>query len=103
MKIPVTPKFFEGWFSWGTKCQGVILVQKEEDIKPLFEALVEQDEYWEDYMNLIKIAPNEINEISDLNNLCEYVGKTDIYQFETFKKKMTEKGIEFLVYQYNED
>ena len=66
---------------WNSKCHGVIFVEKEEHIKPLFQLLVEQDDYWErdkSAIELIKIVPKEIKSSRDLEQYCSYVGKTDI-------------------------
>ena len=74
--------------------RGVVLVAKEEDIETLFNLLCEQDEYWENHKDLIKVAPTEINGAGDLTALCEYVGKTDIYDIPKLKNK-----VDFLLYQ----
>jgi len=87
--------FFKGQDYWDSKVDGVILVQKEEDIEPLFKLLCEQDEYWKYYKGLIQVAPKEIEKIEDLEDLCSYVGKTDIYDVATLKEK-----IPFIIYQY---
>lgn len=97
MKILIKPKYFTGYTGWCQKVQGVVLVEKEEDIDPLFKLLCEQDEYWEDYKHLIKVAPKEIDNASDLYNLCSYCGKTDIYNLEELQSK-----INFLIYQYDD-
>lgn len=88
-------RVFNGYDSWESKVDGVILVQKEEDIEPLFQLLCEQDDYWEDYKELIQVAPKEIEKIEDLEDLCSYVGKTDIYDVAALKEK-----IPFIIYQY---
>lgn len=88
-------RVFNGYDSWESKVYGVILVQKEEDIEPLFKLLCEQDDYWEDYKELIQVAPKEIEKIEDLEDLCSYVGKTDIYDVSALKEK-----IPFIIYQY---
>lgn len=80
--------------SWYPKYESVILVESEEDIEPLFEALCKQDDYWKSYKNLIKVAPKSIDSISDIEHLCEYCGKTDIYNIEEIKQKFN-----FLIYQ----
>jgi len=73
--------------SWESKWYGVVFVEKDEDIEPLFKDLVEQDEYWKNYKELIQIAPKKIDKKSDLEIYCEYVGKTDIYNIKELKKK----------------
>lgn len=94
MEILISPKIFKGYDSWYTKQNGVILVEKEEDIEPLFKLLCEQDDYWENYKNLIKVAPKEIDSVADISRMCEYVGKTDIYDVEKIRKQ-----IPFIIYQ----
>lgn len=96
MEIKITPKprKFSGHSVWDTKVDGVVLVEKEEDIEPLYKLLVEQDDYWEGRKNLIKVAPKEIEHEQELDHLCEYVGKTDIYNLEELQEK-----IPFIIYQ----
>lgn len=84
---------------WDSKAQGVILVEKSEDIVPLWILLCDQDDYWEDYKHLIKVAPKKINSISDIQLMCEWCGKTDIYDVP----KLKESGIRFILYQYYEE
>lgn len=90
--------------SWEPKWHGVIFVKEESHIEPLWSALCEQDDYWEsEYAKkLIKILPqnNVIQNMNELRNYCEYVGKVDIYGVPSFRKKMLERGIEFFIYQY---
>lgn len=69
---------------WHSKYEGVIFVRKEEDINPLFEALVEQDSYWGAYKYLIKVIPIIESEKS-IKEHCNYVGKTDIYDVKSLK------------------
>lgn len=100
MKIIIKPRYLEGCSSWESKIEGVVLVEKESDIEPLWKLLCEQDEYWVGYKNLIKVAPKEIDGVSEIISMCEYVGKTDIYELEELQKQ-----IPFIIYQYrdNED
>jgi hypothetical protein len=49
MEIPIKPQTFTGHTSWQSKLDGVILVEREEDIEPLWKLLIEQDDYWEHY------------------------------------------------------
>ena len=98
MKIPIKQRYFEGYDTWESKQYGVVLVEKEEDIEPLWKLLCEQDEYWVDYSYLIKLAPTEINNEADLYKMCNYVGKTDIYNVKDLQSK-----ISFIIYQYDED
>jgi hypothetical protein len=94
MKILIRPKEFTGDTQWVRKHEGVILVEKEEDIEPLWKLLCEQDEYWESYKKIIKVAPKEIDDISEIINMCQYAGKTDIYHPEKIKEI-----IPFIMYQ----
>jgi len=93
MNIIIKPRQVECSRSWTAKGEGVILVENESNIKPLYDLLVEQDEYWEGRMNLIKVAPKEVNHESDLDYFCEYVGKTDIYEVELLRSK-----VPFIIY-----
>ena len=98
MEIRIKPQVFTGHTSWESKQNGVILVEKQEDIDPLWKLLCAQDDYWEDYKELIKVAPEEINSVGDLSKMCKYVGKTDIY----FPSLLQEQ-IPFLMYQEYKD
>ena len=98
LKIMLKPKFFTGGESWENRMEGVIFVSNEEDKEHIFRLLVEQDNYWEYYKNLIKIAPEEIDDITDIENLCEYCGKTDIYNYKELKSK-----VDFISYQFREN
>jgi len=95
MKILIKPKEFIGDSYWFKNNEGVILVEKEEDIEPLWKLLCEQDDYWESYRNIIKVAPKEIDDISEIVGMCQYAGKTDIYEPEKLKAI-----IPFIMYQY---
>jgi hypothetical protein len=94
MEIIIRPKKFVGDTHWESKMYGVILVEKEEYIEPLWELLCKQDDYWEDYKNIIKVAPKEIDSVSDISKMCEYAGKTDIYE-----PKELQAQIPFIMYQ----
>lgn len=101
MEILIKPQKFTGSDSWESKQYGVVLVEKEDNIEPIWELLCEQDVTWKYYKNLIKVAPKEIESIKDLRNMCEYCGKTDIYNIEVIRKK-----IPFIIHQekeYNDD
>ena len=89
--------FFKGQDYWIQKWQGVILVEKEEDIAPLWELLYEQHAEWVNFMDLIQIAPKEIENENDLRVMCQNVGSTRIRDIESLRKK-----IPFIVYQYQE-
>ena len=79
---------FRGQDYWQSKKWGVILVEKEEDIDPLFKLLLVQDEYWEHYKKLIKVAPKEVESKRELELMCEYCGKTDIYKFKEIQERI---------------
>jgi hypothetical protein len=83
---------------WNTKSYGVIYVRKEADKEILFNALVEQDDYWEDAIDLIKVLPNDITGFR-ASRYTEYVGKRDIYDVTKLKSDMLEMGVEFIIYQ----
>lgn len=102
MKIQISPKFVECQECWGSKGFGCIFVQKEEDIDIVWNVLCDQDEYWDDYKNLIKVAPVIIESEKDLYKYCNYVGKTDVYDVNAVKRTLFEKGIEIVFYQTNE-
>jgi len=94
MEILIKPRKFTGFNSWDSKMNSVILVEKEGDIEPLWKLLCEQDDYWKDYLHIIKIAPKEIDSEKDIIVMCEYCGKTDIYDVDSLRKK-----IPFIIYQ----
>jgi hypothetical protein len=94
MEIIIKPRKFEGDSTWVSKLYGVILVEKEEDIELVWKLLCEQDDYWEDYKHLIKVAPKEIDSVSEISAMCEYAGKTDIYDVKALQEK-----IPFIIYQ----
>jgi len=98
MKIIIKPQIFLGCNHWESKMEGVILVENENDIEPLWKLLCEQDDYWKNYKDVIKVAPKEIDSVADIKIMCQYVGKTDIDN----PKELQEK-IPFIMYQYNED
>lgn len=94
MEILIRPRMFKGYNYWQPEMNGVILVEKEEDIEPLWKLLVEQDDYWENYKEVIQVAPKEIDGEGDIARMCVYVGKTDIYNPQELQAK-----IPFLIYQ----
>jgi hypothetical protein len=94
MEILIRPRKFIGDTSWESKLNGVILVEKEEDIEPLWKLLIEQDDYWEYYKGVIQVAPKEIDGEEDIARMCVYVGKTDIYNVQELQSK-----IPFIMYQ----
>lgn len=103
MQIQIKPQFLTGYQSWESKQQGVVFVQKESDIEAVWEALCEQDDYWESYKNLIKVGPTEVNSKYELEKYCEYCGKTDIYNVPELITKLREQGIEIFLFQYREE
>ena len=100
MKILIRPQVFTGCKSWQSKLDGVILVEKQEDIEPLWKLLCEQDDYWESYKNLIKVSPKEIDSIGEIAGMCQYCGKTDIYDPESIQKIVP--FIMYQTYEYHE-
>ena len=94
MEIIISPSKVEGCTSWQKKIYGVILVEKEEDIEPLWLLLCAQDDYWTERKNVIKIAPKEISSMHEIDCMCTYVGKTDIYNPQELQKT-----IPFIMYQ----
>lgn len=97
--ITIRTKQVKSQKHWNHKVQGAIFVSKEEDIEPLWKALCEQDDYWEDYKRLIRVAPKEIDNISDLKKYCRYTGKTDIYDVDKLREKF---DFDFILYQYDD-
>lgn len=85
-EIKIKPRIFKGDTTWQPKMNGVVLVEKEEQIEPLWKLLCEQDEYWNNYKHIIKVAPQEIDSEADIACMCEWVGKTDIYRPEEINK-----------------
>lgn len=94
MEILIRPGKFKGCETWESKLCGVILVEKESDIDVLWKLLCEQDDYWENYKEVIQVAPKEINSVADISKMCNYVGKTDIYD-----PKQLQAKIPFIMYQ----
>ena len=78
MEIKIKPQVFTGDSSWESKRYGVVLVEKESDIEPFWKLLCEQDDYWESYKSLIKVAPDVIDDVYDIERMCSWCGKTDI-------------------------
>lgn len=78
---------------WFSKLDSVIFVKNEEDIDNLFSLLVAQDGYWKDYKHLIKLIPEKLDNLHDIELHCEYCGKTDI------DVSAIQEQIEFFIYQ----
>lgn len=94
MEILIKPRKFIGCTRWQSKMNGVILVEKEEDIEPLWRLLITQDSYWGNYKQVIQVAPKEIDSENDIAKMCVYVGNTDIYNVQEIQSK-----IHFIMYQ----
>lgn len=94
MEIKIRPRVFTGDKTWNSKWYGVVLVEKQEDIEPLWKLLCQQDDYWESYKGLIKVAPKEIDSESEIEQMFEYCGKTDIYKVDEIRAK-----VPFIIYQ----
>ena len=71
MEIKIKPQTVQCHEGWTAKREGVVFVQSEQNIEPVWEALCEQDDYWESYKNLIKVAPKEVSSEHDLKKYCE--------------------------------
>ena len=81
---------------WNSKWYGVILVKTQEDKDKLFDLLLAQDNYWEQYSHRIKVIPEKgFTSFKEIENLCDYCGKTDIYKIDEIKKQ-----VDFIIYQY---
>ncbi len=106
MKIEYIKKIvLESSKHWESKGYGAIFVEKEENIRPVYDYLVNQDNYWErntDKNELIKIFPEKISK-ETLDSECLYVGKTDIDDIEAFVKAMEEKNINVFILSYYRD
>lgn len=83
---------------WDGKCHSVILVNDKQHINTVFKYLCNIDEDWISYKDIIQLKP-EINNIGDINVLCNYSGKTCIYNVTKFISDMAEKGIDIFIYQ----
>jgi len=94
MEIKIKPKIFKGFHMWYPVDNGVIFIEKKEHIEPLWELLCEGDEDWKNYKHVIKIAPKEINSISDLDDMCEKCTSLNISEAEKIQSK-----IPFIIYQ----
>lgn len=102
MELFIPRKKIESDTYWYAKGYGVIFVDKQENIKPVLDYLVEQDEYWESHSEVIKVIPqfenNEVESVGSLKSHMEYVGKTDIYDTEKLFSFCKEKGIGILIF-----
>lgn len=106
MKLKVQPRvqFIQTSVDWEPKMQGVVFVQRKEDIEKVWKLLCEQDDYWESYKKVIKVLPfDTIKSTRDLEVYCEYVGRTDIYDIDDFNEKCQKEGIDVFLFQYREN
>lgn len=83
---------------WEHKVNAGIFVTEKENIDKVYEYLLAQDDYWEDYKKIIKVLPESRN-IADIRRMCEYCGKTDIFNVATFVADMGNMGIDVFVTQ----
>ena len=102
MKFTIT-QIIESMQSWERKRFGVILVDKVENIDTVLQYLIEQDDTWENYKDLVKVAPASIVNERDLTRLCKYSGKTDIYEENEFFDFCKSKNIDVFLYQTSLD
>lgn len=100
MKIQITTTY-ESAAYWGSKTYGAIFVKDKAHIATVFSYLCKQDSDWVHYMKLIQVFP-EYQTMRDLKILCEYTGKTCIYEMALFMSCMDNQGIEVFVLQDNE-
>lgn len=100
LTVTVNPKPFvlQSETNWNPKWEGVILVEKEEDIDLLYNLLLAQDEYWKSYKKLIQVMPENITSEDEIISLCDYCGKTDIYLIDEIQAK-----VNFFIYQYRQN
>lgn len=100
MKIEVTTTY-ESAAYWGQKTYGAIFVKDKAHIPLVYLYLCQQDMDWQYYMKVIKVLP-EYKTYNDLKMLCEYTGKTCIYDMVRFMRAMENDGVEVFVLQDNE-
>jgi len=85
--------------TWFSKGYGAVFVDKEENIKAVYDALVAQDDYWKTDSGInenIKVFPVNAT-ISYIRSNLEYT-ETDIYDGALLIKELREKGIEIFIY-----
>ncbi len=92
--------------NWYYKGYGVVFVDKQENIKAVYDLLVEQDSYWEreDEINeLIKVVPENFAMNKVLTEI-EYTYKMNIYDVIGLIVKAKMLGIDIFVWsQSSED
>lgn len=102
MEIFIPRKKIQSDTYWHAKGYGVIFVDKQENIKPVVDYLIEQDDYWKSHSEVIKVIPefknNEVDSLSAFYSYTEYVGKTDIYDLDAFFNFCKEKNIGVLMF-----
>ncbi len=84
---------------WSAKGYGAVFVKGAENIKEVYNALVEQDDYWETESgvnNLIKVLPENADP-RELRKDIQYVSKQEIDDVESLEKKLKEKGIDIFI------
>jgi hypothetical protein len=85
---------------WNSKMYSVIFVNSQKDKELLWELLVKQDRYWGKYpdnIDIIKVRKDfTFTTIRDIQDLCEYCGKVDIYDVEELQKQ-----VDLFIYQYD--
>lgn len=98
VEIKIKPKNVKCCNIWDNKLESVIFVNSKEDGDKLFKLLLEQDNYWKNLRYLIKVAPKEIEDITDLDSYCDYAGDTDIWDIDSLKKE-----VDFIIYVKSPD
>jgi len=102
IELFIPKKKIESDTYWHAKGYGVIFVDKQENIKPVLDYLIEQDDYWESHSEIIKVIPkfenNEVENLGGLKSEMQYVGKTDIYSPQELFALCKEKGIGILIF-----
>ena len=88
---------------WKSKTNGVILTDSQTNLGKIYHWLVEQDDYWKGYLEVIQVYDftKPIKDYYELRQLCEYVGKTDINNIEDFYSFCEKENIPVFVYWYN--
>jgi hypothetical protein len=97
MEIKVRPSVISSDDYWGRKGEGVVFVTDESHIETAWKVLCEQDDYWESYKELIKVAPLEVNHRSDLRHYMEWAGKTDV-DIPAVRAKLAALGVDIMFF-----
>jgi hypothetical protein len=87
--------------SWESKQLSAILTDNAKNIDPIWEYLVAQDAYWETYKDLIRVRDPlaTFERESDLERLCQYCGKTDIYDMLAFMEFCKSNNFDVFLFQ----